>query len=90
MNKVKYFIEQVKIVNKTLLPILLGDELPNIYDGLNNTMFNNDPFLWSNKGKILITFNEIRNNKEKLLPYIEYISYVDSLLSIQNLMGIFK
>jgi DNA mismatch repair protein MutS len=85
LNKVKSFINQIKSVNSMLQPILGSSPLPNIFEGLNDRMFDNEPFLLSNKGKILITFNEIRSNKDKLLPYLEYISYVDSILSIHKL-----
>ena len=41
-----------------------------------NPLFKTEPSIYSNKGKILITFNKLLNNKHDLLEYIKYISKI--------------
>ena len=50
-----------------------------------NPLFKTDPSIYSNKGKILITFNKLLNNKHDLLEYIKYISKIDAYISIVKL-----
>ena len=49
-------------------------------------VFNNAPGLFTNKGKILQTFNNFRKNKDSLLNIFHYNGIVDVLLSINTLL----
>ena len=52
---------------------------------LKNKLFNMDPFMFSNKGTILVCFNEVLENKNELLDIFEYIGKLDSYISIIKL-----
>jgi len=52
----------------------------------NFPVFNNDPKIFSNKGKILYTFKKFKENKEDIVSIFHMTGIVDSLLSVSNLL----
>jgi energy-coupling factor transporter ATP-binding protein EcfA2 len=50
-------------------------------------IFNKDPSLFSNKGKILYTFKKIKESKNKLSQIFHYTGIIDTILSIENLLS---
>jgi len=50
-------------------------------------VFNKDPSLFSNKGKILYTFKKIKESKNKLSQIFHYTGIIDTILSIENLLS---
>jgi DNA mismatch repair protein MutS len=52
----------------------------------NFPVFNNDPKLFSNKGKILSTFKKFKENKESMISIFHYTGIIDALTSIGNIV----
>jgi len=65
----------------------IKDDL-SIYDSyFNFPVFNKDPSLFSNKGKILYTFKKFKENKDKMIHIFHYSGTIDSILSIENILS---
>lgn len=84
LNNTFSYICKVKSVSDILMDIIPSN-LSKIFEGLNCKTFSSEPNLWSKKGKILIEFNNVMKNKDKLKEYFDYISNVDCMLSIVEL-----
>jgi DNA mismatch repair ATPase MutS len=52
----------------------------------NFPVFNCDPKIFSNKGKILYTFKKFKENKDDIVSIFHMTGIVDSLLSVSNLL----
>jgi energy-coupling factor transporter ATP-binding protein EcfA2 len=50
-------------------------------------VFNKDPSLFSNKGKILYTFKKLKESKSKLSNIFHYTGIIDTILSIESLLS---
>ena len=58
-----------------------------IYENyFNFPVFNNEPKLFSNKGKILSTFKKFKENKENMISIFHYTGIIDALTSIGNVV----
>jgi DNA mismatch repair ATPase MutS len=58
-----------------------------IYDDyFNFDIFNNEPSIFSNKGKILYTFKKFKNNKDSMTNIFHYTGVIDTIISIQNII----
>lgn len=85
LNKLSLYIrksvEIENLVSKELLdkkPITKEELFPELWDNI----YNQEPNVFSNKGEILVTFNQIKKNKDKLIKHIENLGVIDSYLSI--------
>jgi DNA mismatch repair ATPase MutS len=66
--------------------ISVKDDL-NIYDEyFNFPVFNKDPNLFSNKGKILTVFKKFKKNKDPMVNVFHYSGTIDAILSIHSLL----
>jgi DNA mismatch repair protein MutS len=54
-------------------------------ESINLEIFKQEPSLFSNKGLILSEYKKIKENKNKIIPIIEYIGLIDSYFSIAKL-----
>jgi energy-coupling factor transporter ATP-binding protein EcfA2 len=64
----------------------IGDDL-SIYDEyFNFPVFNTDPKLFSNKGKILTIFKKFKKNKDNLVNIFHYSGVIDAILSIESII----
>lgn len=84
LNNTYSYICKVKSVSNMLSDII-PKNVSEIFKGLDCKTFMLEPNLWSKKGKILIEFNNVIKNKDDLKSYFDYISYVDSMISIVEL-----
>ena len=58
-----------------------------IYENyFNFPVFNNEPKLFSNKGKILSTFKKFKENKDNMISIFHYTGIIDALTSIGNVV----
>ena len=65
----------------------VGDDL-SIYDEyFNFPVFNTDPKLLSNKGKILTVFKKFKKNKDNLVNIFHYSGVIDAILSIESIIA---
>ena len=65
----------------------VGDDL-SIYDEyFNYPVFNTDPKLLSNKGKILTVFKKFKKNKDNLVNIFHYSGMIDAILSIESIIA---
>jgi len=59
-----------------------------IYDEyFNFDIFNKDPSLFSNKGKILYIFKKFKANKDPMTNIFHYSGAIDAILSIENILA---
>lgn len=64
----------------------VGDDL-SIYDEyFNYPVFNTNPKLFSNKGKILTVFKKFKKNKDNLVNIFHYSGVIDAILSIESII----
>jgi len=90
---------KINDVNKLIsLSLKLYDDTKNILDypelkhtlpEIKDEMFNNEPYLLSNKGKILVNARRIQI-PEKIRPYLDFIGTLDCYISIVNLYNSFE
>ena len=59
-----------------------------IYDSyFNFPVFNKEPHLFSNKGKVLYIFKQFKQNKEPMVSIFHYTGIIDTILSIENILA---
>ena len=59
-----------------------------IYDEyFNFPVFNTNPSLFSNKGKILTIFKKFKKNKDTMVNIFHYTGTIDAILSIENVLS---
>ena len=90
---------KINDVNKLItLSLKLYEETKTILDykdmahtlpEINHIMFQNDPHLFSNKGKILVNAQKIQN-PDKIRPYLDFIGTLDCYTSTVNLYNSFE
>lgn len=85
LNQIANFIKTSYEINCSYFEIFNCQKIEKSCQNLWSSVFNKKPGLLTNKGKILITYKELINNKEKLIPIIDFIGEVDCLLSITKL-----
>ena len=64
----------------------LKDDLDIYEDYFNFPVFNSDPNLFSNKGKILSIFKKFKKNKEPMVNVFHYSGIIDAILSIDTVL----
>ena len=87
-NNINNILEKYKIFN--LDPLMNYNKIQDdliIYDEyFNFPVFDNNPSLFSNKGKILYVFKEFKKNKDKMGNIFHISGIIDALLSIDNII----
>jgi energy-coupling factor transporter ATP-binding protein EcfA2 len=59
-----------------------------IYDDyFNSSVFNSNPSLFSNKGKILQIFRKFKENKDPIVSVFHYTGIIDVICSIENILS---
>ena len=56
-----------------------------LYLTLNFPVFNKEPHLFSNKGKVLYIFKQFKQNKEPMVSIFHYTGIIDTILSKYHL-----
>ena len=77
----KYIDEQTTIK----ISININNELNYFNNIFNNKVFEKDPQLFNNKGKILSVYYNFINNKDKLISILKYIGEIDVYHSLTKL-----
>jgi DNA mismatch repair protein MutS len=88
-NEIKNHCESVGINNieSYINYNRIGDDI-SIYDEyFNFPVFNNEPKLFSNKGKILTVFKKFKKNKDNLVNIFHYSGVIDAILSIESIIS---
>lgn len=65
----------------------IKDDISIYDDYFNFDIFNKDPSLFSNKGKILYTFKKFKANKDPMTNIFHYSGAIDAILSIENILA---
>jgi len=99
LNKITKYIQHIDKIKaicssnglEDLSPFInyynIQDDL-SIYDAyFKFPVFNKDPSLFSNKGKILYTFKKFKENKDKMIHVFHYSGTIDAILSIENILS---
>ena len=85
--KVVRNVTEINLLTKNLF---IFNKVDNELDYFNNIfscdIFDNDPTLFCNKGKILYTYKTFLDNKDKLIPIFQFIGEIDTYLSLSNLI----
>ena len=85
INDVSRFLELGHSICKDTRKLFGRDEVAECMPILSCQTFKNDPSLLSNKGRILVTFNQLNENKE-IFNVLKLIGEIDSYLSICSLV----
>lgn len=89
--KTTNLIYQNVLDNKLKLKYLdIQDNIKNLLPSLNNLLFEAEPSLFTNKGKIFSTYYTILNIKKQFEPLLYFISEIDFYNSIQTLHKEYK
>ena len=87
-NKIKTICTNVGI--NDMIPFIEYNNIKedlDIYDEyFKHPVFQKDPSLFSNKGKILYVFNKFKMNKDNMTNIFQYIGCVDTVVSISNVL----
>ena len=87
LNKLNKFIQTCDELFKETDGIFKLDKLDVFSNDLNNDLFNTEPSLLSNKGKILVTYKNVENiEKSRYKNYFNLIGEIDSYCSIVALV----
>lgn len=85
LNNISKGIKKIYFINEHYCKYFGCDIIPKVCDNLWCSIFDRNPSLLSDKGKILVTYKYLINNKELLKPCILFLGKVDSFLSIIQL-----
>lgn len=85
VNNISHCIRKIHFINEKYRHYFDCELIPKICSNLWSSVFDKKPSLFSNKGKILVTYRYLLNNKQLLKPYILLLGKVDSFLSIIKL-----
>ena len=99
-NKINTLTKFVKVTNDIHTNVLKNnlefkyldilENLNKLIPSLNNKLFDSEPSLFNNKGKIFSTYYTILNIKEQFEPLLHFISEVDYYNSIKQIYLEFK
>lgn len=84
MNSIYNFLRLSKEINN-LLKDTKNIDMNDFGGSIDLEIFKQEPNLFSNKGVILSEYKKIKQNKNKIIPIIEYIGVIDSYFSIAKL-----
>ena len=87
LNKVKIFVSESNTLFEKCAKIFNLDYLEKKIDLLNNVLFDTEPFLFSNKGTILVAYNNILKNSNIFSDIFKNIGIIDSYSSILSLFN---
>jgi len=65
----------------------IHDDLALYEDYFSSPVFKTNPYIFSNKGKILCIFKKFKENKESMINVFHYSGIIDALLSIEALIS---
>ena len=86
LNNMSKFLEIFEeLYQKTEKIIGFNTKVIRCYKRLKDKLFQKEPYLWSNKGLILLCFNDVLENRKEMNGILEYIGYLDSIVSTVNL-----
>lgn len=86
LNSMSRFLEVFdELYFKTEKILNLPTKVVRCFKRLKDKLFQQEPFIFSNKGTILVCFKDILDNKKELLDVFEYIGRLDSIISIVKL-----
>ncbi len=89
INNISYLIKninEIKYLSKKInISIKFDDELEYFTNLFDSNIFNNDPKILSNKGKILSVYNNFLLNKDKLINILKYLGELDVYISLCKL-----
>jgi DNA mismatch repair protein MutS len=63
------------------------EDISGYNDYFNYPVFNSEPSLFSNKGKILHTYKKFNMNKDNMTNIFHYTGIIDAILSIDNILS---
>jgi len=95
-SKLNYIALFIRNINEliSLLPnmnILLKDKITNSLNYFTtlfqHNIFNDEPKLVSNKGKILVVYKQFLDNKDKLIDLLYYVGQIDVYYSLTSIMN---
>lgn len=92
LNDVSKFVNLSMKITSVFKPEYIPNEsnvefsLPNSFPKLEDKLFETEPYFSSNKGKILVLFKDIMDDKNKFLPYLNYLSNLDATVSVVKLL----
>ena len=99
LNKIKLYItlsDKVKNIcnnnginniNSFIKYSSINEDLITYDEYFNFSIFNTAPGLFTNKGKILHTYNKFKKIKEPLVNVFHYIGIIDLLMSVENILS---
>jgi DNA mismatch repair ATPase MutS len=88
-NEIKDICSKINIDNIT--SFINYDKIKNdisiYYEYFNFDLFNKDPSLFSNKGKILTIFKKFKGNKDPMTCIFHFTGTIDAILSIEDILS---
>lgn len=90
INNISNFIKKSFEINCDYFDCFNCVKLERVCNNLWAQVFNKIPGLFTDKGKILITYRQILDNRNSLIPILNFIGSVDSFMSIVKLYKIQK
>ena len=82
LNQITKFLKNTEKIYNLNSNLYENDlDFNSLLPSLKHKLFDTEPSLFTNKGKITTTYYTILNIKDKLLPFIYYIGHIDSLYS---------
>ena len=85
MNSIYNYIKTTNKINELLKNIIPNQNLKLVGKYIDSEIFNTEPSFFSNKGIILSEYKYITENKDLIIPIIEYSGLIDSYFSISKL-----
>ena len=85
INNIANFVKIAYEINCEYFNLFDCQKINRICENLWSNVFNQQPALLTDKGKILITYRELLEKKDDLVTILKYIGNVDSLMSIAKL-----
>ncbi len=89
INNISYLVKNVSEIHQLTKDINCSMKVKedlNYMEGIfSSNLFNNDPKLLTNKGKILSVYNIFLENKNRLINILKYLGEIDVYISLCNL-----
>ena len=98
LNKINSYIKYTNIIKESCESVgihnidcfmnynRLFEDISIYEDYFNYPVFNNNPGLFTNKGKILTVFKKFKKNKDNIVNLFHYSGLIDALLCIDNIL----
>ena len=85
LNDLREFIDLSDQIHKLTKEIFKDIEYKPCFECIKNSVFKTKPNIFSNKGKILVSYRKVVANKDEIKSLIKYIGTIDSFMSIVTL-----